>query len=73
LPKQATEQLAAKLLEVLRGQAHPGGGDEFLDVPLVQRDAVGLPMPYTILICSGMMAIDAHDCGSSSSAPLSRA
>jgi len=29
------------LFEVLRGQAHPGGGDEFLDVALVETDAVG--------------------------------
>ena len=42
LAQEATEQLAAKLLQVLRGQAHPGGGDEFLDVALVQLYAVGL-------------------------------
>ena len=41
LAEQPAQQLAAELFEVLRGEADPGGGDEFLDVALVEADPVG--------------------------------
>jgi hypothetical protein len=42
LAEQATEQLAPELLEILRCQADAGGGDEFLDMPLVERNSMRL-------------------------------
>ena len=42
LAEQATEQLAPELFEILRCQADAGGGDEFLDMPLVERDPMRL-------------------------------
>lgn len=40
--EQAAEQLAPKLFEVLRSEPDARSGDEFLDVALVEFDAVGL-------------------------------